>query len=110
MFTEFNNSKWHHFIGFMDGCLSLPHCAALFRIFLTHTHTYTTTSPPATITMAPFGVVLWKTTGGFPSRALESCKSSHSELQGKATYNTQAGAAASPPYMVTGTVTQSKAR
>lgn len=40
MFTEFNNSKWHHFIGFMDGCLSLPHCAALFRSFLTHTHVH----------------------------------------------------------------------
>lgn len=37
MFTEFNNSKWHHFIGFMGGCLSLPHHAALFLSFQ-HTH------------------------------------------------------------------------
>lgn len=37
------------------------------------THMYTTTPPPATIIMAPFGAVLWKMTGGFLSRALESC-------------------------------------
>lgn len=31
MFTEFNNSKWHHFIGFMDGCVS-------HSLTMLHTH------------------------------------------------------------------------
>lgn len=41
---------------------------------LPHTQTYTTTPPPATITMAPFGAVLWKMTGGFYQGLLNPVK------------------------------------
>lgn len=99
MFTEFNNSKCHHFIGFMDGCLSLPHCAPPP---LSRTHMHTPTPPPATITMVPIGAALWKMTGGLYQGLLNPVTGRHSELQAKASYNTHT---ALPPYMVTEIVT-----
>ncbi len=109
MFTEFNNSKCHHFIGFMDGCLSLPHYAALTPpppapFFFSHTNTHSNT-PPATITMIPIGAALWKMTGGLYQGLLNPVTGSHSELQAKASYNTHADTTASLPYMVTAIVT-----
>lgn len=62
MFTEFNNSKCHHFIGFMDGCLSSTLGCLSFQRSLSdkHTQTHAPSPPPATIAMAPIGAVLWK--------------------------------------------------
>lgn len=83
MFTEFNNSKWHHFIGFMDGYLPLPHFAALF-LSSSHTHTLQH-HPPATITMVPIGKALRKMTGGgLYQGLLNPVTGRHSELQAKA--------------------------
>lgn len=49
MFTEFNNSKCHHFIGFMDGCLCLSHHAVLSpSVSHTHAHLYNPHSNPPT--------------------------------------------------------------
>lgn len=56
-----------------------------FHLSLTHT-VYTPTLPPATITMVPIGVALWKNDRGFVSRALESCY--RQPLGRKAPYNT----------------------
>lgn len=63
MFTEFNNSKCHHFIGFMDECLS-PSPLLCLSLFVSLAHIHNPAPPTETITDVPSGSALQGLTEG----------------------------------------------